>query len=434
MSGHLLEKCTGITSFQNLGDSSPQVTAPVVLFSVWRAPCPGIFQIQFQGSRFRQGSLEFSGVLGAANDFLPESFKFFCDFFFLLAFLSDGISYFFLPLFFPFHLKHRCIFSQYLIWNAFLSSKETLIVCFFIPDVIRADHIKLSEFKYQLTLLKSKAIFQLDKSPWFLIRSHITKLAAFKVLFLKLVVLHHKKIKETTWSVFWGAFFLVFQGQLITQYYINSLFPSPWMTLYFGWGSFQVTIAAEHLSIKSEGDICVLPRFSAERQTLPEIIQTKGGLSLSSLNERNSTRTCIFLLWLQEEEENFCDRRDSAFLQLKMGVLHVSVPQKLLEIPRGGTDRPVAKFLPLEIFRAELGKSLAQSDWLWSQPCLEQGVGLRSAECSANLNHSMHLWKKLYRSWHYREKCPSRTFSKPHKTGIITEFTEEHTSSQIRPF
>lgn len=75
------------------------------------------------------------------------------------------------------------------------------------------------------------------------------------------------------------------------------------MTLYFGCGLFQVTISAEFLGIKSEGDICVLPRFSGERQTLPEIIQTKGGLSLSSLNERNSTRTCIFLLWLQEEEK-----------------------------------------------------------------------------------------------------------------------------------
>lgn len=75
------------------------------------------------------------------------------------------------------------------------------------------------------------------------------------------------------------------------------------MTLYFGWGSFQVTIASEYLGIKSEGDICALPRFSRERQTLPEIIQTKGGLSLSSLNERNSIRTCIFLLWLQEEEK-----------------------------------------------------------------------------------------------------------------------------------
>lgn len=189
MSGNLLEKSTGIISFQNPGDSSPQVTAPVFLFSVWRAPHPGIFQIQFQGSRFCQGSLEFSGVLGAANDFLPESFKFFVIF--LLAFLSDGISYFFLPLFFPFHLKHRCIFSQYLIWNAFLSSKEILTVCFFLPSVIRADHIKLSEFKYQLTLLKSKAIFQLDKSLWFLIWSHITKLAAFKVLLFKIVVLHH---------------------------------------------------------------------------------------------------------------------------------------------------------------------------------------------------------------------------------------------------
>lgn len=184
-----MAKSTGIISFQNPGDSSPQVTAPVLLFSVWRAPHPGIFQIQFQGSRFCQGSLEFSGVLGAANDFLPESFKFFVIF--LLAFLSDGISYFFLPLFFPFHLKHRGIFSQYLIWNAFLSSKEILTVCFFLPSVIRADHIKLSEFKYQLTLLKSKAIFQLDKSLWFLIWSHITKLAAFKVLLFKIVVLHH---------------------------------------------------------------------------------------------------------------------------------------------------------------------------------------------------------------------------------------------------
>lgn len=77
------------------------------------------------------------------------------------------------------------------------------------------------------------------------------------------------------------------------------------MTLYFGRGSFHVTIAAEHLGIKSEGDIYVLPRFSGERQTSPEIIQTKGGLSLSSLNERNSTRTCIFFLWLQEEEKKF---------------------------------------------------------------------------------------------------------------------------------
>lgn len=116
--------------------------------------------------------------------------------FFLLAFLLDGISYFFLPLFFLFHLKHRCIFSQYLIWNAFLSSKETLIVWFFLPAVIRTDHIKLSEFKYQLTLLKSKAIFQLDKSPWFLIWSHITKLAAFEVLLLKIVVLYHQKSKK----------------------------------------------------------------------------------------------------------------------------------------------------------------------------------------------------------------------------------------------
>lgn len=117
-----------------------------------------------------------------------------------------------------------------------------------------------------------------------------------------------------------------------------------------------------------------------------------------------------------------------------MGVPHVSVSPKLLGIPHGGTDRAGAKFLPLEIFRAGLGKSLAQSDWLWSQPCLARGVGLRSAERPANLNHSMHLWKKLYRSWHYREKCPSRSFSKPHKTAIITEFSEEHMSSQIRPF
>lgn len=117
-----------------------------------------------------------------------------------------------------------------------------------------------------------------------------------------------------------------------------------------------------------------------------------------------------------------------------MGVLHVSVSLKLLEMPHGGTDRAVAKFLPLEIFRAELGKSLAQSDWLWSQPCLEWGAGLRSAERPANLNDSMHLWKKLYRSWHYRGKCPSRRFSKPHKTGTITEFAEECMSSQIRPF
>lgn len=190
---------------------------------------------------------------------------------FLLAFLSDGISYIFLPLFFPFHLKHRCIFSQYLIWNAFLSSKETLIVWFFLPDIIRTDHIKLSEFKCQLTLLKSKAYFQLDKSPWFLIWSHITKLAAFKVLLLKPVDLHHKKLKKLL-DLCFGVFFLVFHGQLIKQYYTNSLFPSPCMTLYFGWGSFQVTIAAEYLGIKSEGDICVLPRFSGEGETLPEII------------------------------------------------------------------------------------------------------------------------------------------------------------------
>lgn len=129
MSSNLLEKCTGIISSPNLGDSSPQATAPVVLFSVWRAPCPGIFQIQFQGSRFCQGSLEFNSFR-SCQWLLARIFKIFCDFF-LLAFLSDGISYVFLPLFFLFHLKHRCIFSQYLIWNTFLSSKETLIVCFF---------------------------------------------------------------------------------------------------------------------------------------------------------------------------------------------------------------------------------------------------------------------------------------------------------------
>lgn len=206
------------------------------------------------------------------------------------------------------------------------------------------------------------------------------------------------------------------------------------MTLYFGWGSFQVTITAEYLCIKSEGDICALPRFSGERQTLPEIIQTKGGLSLSSLNERNSTRICIFLLWLQEEVKNSVIGETPPFCSSGLVFLHVSVSVKLQEIPHGGMDRAVAKFLPLEIFRAELGKSLAQSGWLWSQPCLERGVGLRSAERPANRNHCMHLWKKLYRSWPYREKCPSRTFSKPHKTGTITEFAEEHTSSQTRPF
>lgn len=76
-----LEKSIGIISCQNLGDSFPQVISPVILFSVWRASCPGIFQIQFQGSRFNRRSLEFSGILGAASDFLPESFKRFCDYF-----------------------------------------------------------------------------------------------------------------------------------------------------------------------------------------------------------------------------------------------------------------------------------------------------------------------------------------------------------------
>lgn len=106
----MLEKLTGIISFQNLEDSSPQVTVPVVLFSVWRAPCPGIFQIQFQGRRFHQGSLEFSGVLGAANDFLPESFKFFCDFFFFACFSIGWNFLLFPPTVFSFPLKTQMYF------------------------------------------------------------------------------------------------------------------------------------------------------------------------------------------------------------------------------------------------------------------------------------------------------------------------------------
>lgn len=158
-----MEKCIGIISSRNPGDSFPQMISPVILFSVWRAPCPGIFQIQLQGSRFHWGSLKFSGILAAANDFLPESFKILW-LFFLLAFLSNGISYFFHPLFFPCHLKDRCVFSQYFIWNVFFSPQETVIVWIFLPAVTRIAHIKLSEFKYQLTLLKSKAIFQQDES------------------------------------------------------------------------------------------------------------------------------------------------------------------------------------------------------------------------------------------------------------------------------
>ena len=118
--------------------------------------------------------------------------------------------------------------------------------------------------------------------------------------------------------------------------------------------------------------------------------------------------------------------------------LEVSLLLKLLGSPHGGTDREAAKFLPLEIFRAELGKALSN---IWPDfdvsPAWSGVSDWRSAELPTNLNYSTRLWKKLYRSWHYREmctKCPIKTFSKPHKPGIITEFAEECMSCQVRPF
>lgn len=87
-----------------------------------------------------------------------------------------------------------------------------------------------------------------------------------------------------------------------------------------------------------------------------------------------------------EKNPNNCDYRDSTFLQLKLRqmYLQVSLLLKLLESPHGGTDREAAKFLPMKIFRAELGKALSSPAW-------SGALDWRSAELPANLNYSMHL-------------------------------------------